>query len=238
MGYKKNIVNLIGKASYRYSTWTVYSDFLALAAISLSNTVDLRNRDKREREYLKIISKYTKKEAELFPEILANLIMALEDEPTDILGQVFMELNLGNKWTGQFFTPMNICRAAGDMVVRDIKEKIDEDGYITVLEPTVGGGAMVIGLALAMEDAGFNYQNQMLVTAVDLDLRAVYMSYIQLSLLGIPATICHGNSLTVDVYDTWHTAMYILGGWAYRKKKYNKKEIKLAIEETGQLRML
>lgn len=123
MGYKKNIVNLIGKASYRHNTWTVYSDFLALAAISLSNTVDLKNRDKREREYLKIISKYTKKEAELFPEILANLSMGLEDGPTDILGQVFMELNLGNKWTGQFFTPMSICRAAGDMAVKDIKEK-------------------------------------------------------------------------------------------------------------------
>lgn len=128
MDYRKNIIKLIEKMSYRFDTWRVFSDFLALTAISLSNTVDMRKRDKREEEYLKIISKYSKKETEMFPEILSNLIIALEKEPSDILGQVFMEMNLGNKWTGQFFTPMSICRTAGEMTVKDLEKTIEKDG--------------------------------------------------------------------------------------------------------------
>ena len=97
---------------------------------------------------------------------------------------------------------------------------------------------MVIGLALAMKEAGYNYQKQLLVTAVDIDIRSVYMTYIQLSLLGIPAIVCHGDSLAVKTYSTWYTAMYILGGWKYKRKNENKKEVQLKVEDTGQLSML
>lgn len=51
--------------------------------------------------------KYNKQEQKLFPELAAYVVMALEDNPEqDFLGSVFMELNLGNKSTSQFFTPI------------------------------------------------------------------------------------------------------------------------------------
>lgn len=135
-----------------------------------------------------------------------------DNEPTDILGEIFMELDLGSKWKGQFFTPMTVCKAMADMTIADTKnlEKIiKEKGHFTVLEPACGGGALIIALAVEIKKEGFNYQECMKVTAVDLDLKAVCMCYIQLSLLGIPAIVVHGNSLTQETFSTWKTPMYL-----------------------------
>ena len=56
----------------------------------------------------------------------------------------------------------------------------------------------------------------MLVTATDIDLKCVHMCYLQLSLLGIPAVVIHGNSLTLEEHSHWFTPAYILDGWAWK----------------------
>jgi hypothetical protein len=40
------------------------------------------------------------------------------------------------------------------------------------------------------------------------------MTYIQLSLYGIPAIVRHGNSLTMQSWSQWLTPVYIMGGWS------------------------
>jgi hypothetical protein len=75
---------------------------------------------------------------------------------------------------------------------------------------------MIIALAHAMREAGFNQQQTLHVTAVDVDIRAVHMAYIQLSLLHIPAVIVHGNALTLEEWSHWHTPARVLGGWRFR----------------------
>lgn len=95
--YRKEIVKTIGYLGYRHSTWQVFSDFVEMSAIALSNTVDWIHREKREKRYFEIINTYSKSEQERFPEMLAYLTNAMEDSlvlnggPTDILGQVFHE---------------------------------------------------------------------------------------------------------------------------------------------------
>lgn len=236
--HKKSIIDLMRKAAYSHDTWNVYSDFLELSSVAISNSVDLLNKGEREKRYFEIIKGYTKEEMELFPKMLGELVMALEEEQTDILGEVYQELELANKWRGQFFTPMSICRATGEMAMQGLKKEIDKKGFVTVSEPACGGGAMIIGLAQAMKKAGYNYQQHMLVTAVDVDIKAVHMAYIQLSLLGIPAVVSHGNTLTVEVFSNWYTPFYITGGWRYRKQKEKRPEIQLKVEENGQLSLL
>jgi type I restriction-modification system DNA methylase subunit len=238
--HKRNIIKLIEQASYRHSSWQVFSDFVEMVALSISNSVDSRQYKERELRYLDIIRTYEHKEGELFPQMFAELVLALQDETTDVLGEIFMEMELGSKWKGQFFTPMSVCRMCGAMTVSDMKDKIKELGFITVQEPAVGGGAMVIGLALAMQDIGINYQQSMVVTTIDVDLKAVHMCYIQLSLLGIPAIVCHGNALTsnLDVYSEWKTPAYIIGGWWYRKQKKPQKKIEYKALDSGQLSMV
>lgn len=41
--------------------------------------------------------------------------------------------------------------------------------------------------------------------AQDIDIRRVWMAYIQLSLYGIPAMVIHGNTLTMEEWDRWYT---------------------------------
>ncbi len=216
MNHRNNIIKLIQEIGYRHGTWQVYSDFLELGAIAISNAVDKSQFSEREKRYLETVSKYSKDEVMKITQVFKELISALEVDIEDVLGRVYQELGLGNKWMGQFFTPFQISLAAGKMMLHDLKDTIKTKGYVTVNEPTVGGGSMILGLCKAMLEEGINYQKHMLVVAQDLDIRAVFMSYIQLSLAGVPAIVIHGNSLLVEERSLWYTPMYVIDGWEYK----------------------
>ena len=63
-------------------------------------------------------------------------------------------------------------------------------------EPSTGGGGIIIAAAKVLKDRGLNYQKCLKVVAQDLDWKGVYMTYVQLSLLGIEATVIQGDSLS------------------------------------------
>jgi type I restriction-modification system DNA methylase subunit len=210
------IVKLFEKCRYKHDIYTVFSDWCQCAAISLSNAVDLPKRDEREKQYLEVVRRYDPATLKVFPEILGAVVMALEEKPTDILGQVFHALELHNTARGQFFTPYSICEmmakiniGSGDDVAAVMKGR----GYIRAQEPACGSGAMVIALAEAMKDAGHSYQQCLHVTAIDIDRRAVHMAYIQFALLHIPAVILEGNTLSLEFRDEWKTPAHILDQW-------------------------
>ena len=54
---------------------------------------------------------------------------------------------------------------------------------------------MIIATARVLKERGINYQSRLRVVAQDLDWLAVYMTYIQLSLYGIDAIVCQGDTL-------------------------------------------
>lgn len=221
--HTNNLIKLIQKLSYRHQTWQVFSDFLELFALAVSNSMDWRQAEEREKQYLETINRYEKKEQELFPELCGELVLALEDlaasgGPGDVLGQVFHELELHNRYKGQFFTPDHICEMMGEIAIGNHEPIIEEKGYITVSEPCSGSGAMILGLAKALKKRGYNYCSQMVVTAVDIDLKCVYMTYLQLSLYGIPGVVIHGDTLLAKEYSRWYTPIYLLHGWRWRQE--------------------
>lgn len=71
-------------------------------------------------------------------------------------------------------------------------------------------------MANAISNRNLNYQQCMHITAVDIDIKAVHMCYIQLSLMGIPAVVIHGNPLTLEEWSSWYTPFHILNGWSSR----------------------
>lgn len=224
----KAIIKLIGENAYRHDRWRVFSDFVQLSAFAISNAVDLRNRDARESEYMRIIGQYSKDEANRFPMMLAELVNGLEAGMTDVLGQVYMELELGNKDRGQVFTPYSLCQASAKMVFDKphVDSIIADKGYITMQEPAAGGGAMVIAFAEVLKEAGINYQQHLHVTATDVDIKAACMAYVQFSLLHIPATVIHGNTLSLEEWSRWYTPAHILDGWSIRlRSKAQKPEL-------------
>lgn len=252
------IVKEIAKLAYRHPTYQIFQDWLELSAISISNSVDWGNAKEREERYLEIINQYNKEEQQRFPKLLALLVNAMQKEaetgkPCDILGEVFHGLELHNKYKGQFFTPNHICEFMGEVVIDGAEEAIAKQGYVSVCEPCVGSGGMVIGFAAAMANNKLDYQRQMCITACDIDIKCVHMAYLQLSLYGIPAVVIHGNSLTMEEWSTWYTPMYMVDMWpikemrgiedvvaAEKMKKESQgikpetKELELKMDESGQ----
>jgi hypothetical protein len=216
---EKELVKLFEQLAYRHDKWKVFADFCEMAALVWSNRVDPTHYEKREARYLEIINAYYRSELALFPQAFNHVVMALEDDMTDVLGRVFHALELHNKYAGQYFTPDAICRMIAMMTVgdgADIRERIARRGFVTAMEPAVGSGAMVIALAKAMKDAGINYQDHLHVTAVDKDPKCAHMAYVQFTLLHIPAVVIHGDSLALKEYDHWYTPAHVMGGWVDR----------------------
>ena len=127
-----------------------------------------------------------------FVTLSGMLTMALEEEIQDVLGEVYMAAGLGNKNTGQFFTPFHLSEAAASLA---IPKDISPQNPLTMNEPSCGGGGMIIAAAKILHDREIDFQHSMKVVAQDLDWKGVYMTYVQLSLLGIKATVVQGNTL-------------------------------------------
>ncbi|MBC3540632.1 N-6 DNA methylase [Rufibacter sediminis] len=219
----KEMAKTVRNLAHRHSQHNVFSDFVEMSAIALSNAVDWNQREKREARYMEIVGKYKKEEVDQFPKLMGQLVEGLEAGPDDILGNLFHELELHNTYKGQFFTPYHLCRMMAKMTVGEGEQGIiAERGFITAQEPACGAGAMVIALAEELKSQDINYQQQLHVTAIDLDIRCVHMAYVQFSLLHIPAVVVHGNSLSLEEFSHWYTPAHILGLWDYKLKNKNK----------------
>ena len=223
----KDIHKLFDKLFQRHSKWQAFSDFLAIAACAISNSVDTRNYKEREKQYMDTVKKYNSEELDLFTQILAELVMAMEQcvqkgDLQDVLGRLFHEFGLHNERNGQFFTPQNVADMMALMMLGDTIPEIEERGFAsfaTLGEPACGSGVMMISAAKAVQKAGNNYCTQMVADCIDIDISCVHMCYIQLSLYGIPAVVRHGNSLMFKIWSNWYTPVFVVGGWL---RKYGK----------------
>ena len=85
---QKNIVKLLDGLCGRYSRWEVWQDFIIMSAISIANVLGGPHREAREREYMEHASRYSRKELEVFAQMLAEVAMEMEREPDqDLLGE-------------------------------------------------------------------------------------------------------------------------------------------------------
>lgn len=179
------------------SAWQAWSDFIEMTAISISNSCEIRSKVKQEREerYMSIIGQYSKGEQALFPELLGILVASLErDSEQDFLGEMFMALELGSHWHGQFFTPYNVCKMMAKVNTGDAKDRLATKGWIGVHDPACGAGATLIGARNALELDGIG-GTQAFFVGQDIDRTAAMMCYIQLSLLGCAGYVVIADTL-------------------------------------------
>lgn len=215
--HRKEIASILRKLSGKYDLHRIFGDWMEMFAIALSNKVDLAQYEKREARYMQIVKGYAREELNEFCRACGMLMMLLDLEPIDQLTKLFGELEFGNKHMGQFFTPWEVSYMMAKMSLAPqdgLQEIIADQGFITMAEPACGAGGMIVAFAHACQDEGINYHEQVHVTAVDLDARCVHMSYIQCALLGIPAIIHRGNSLSLEFTEHWLTPQHVLGGWS------------------------
>ncbi len=226
--YSKEFIKQFKKLTYRNSPWTIWSDFILMFACALSNPLDGSHFTEREELYLKAINRYNKVEQTIFTNLVAEVIMALDNNPEqDFLGSIYMDLNLNNLNNGQYFTPYSICQTMASLNMNDVYELIRQKGYITINDPTCGSGATLIAgineVRKRLQNTKYNFQDCIMLSAQDIDRTTALMCYIQLSLLGVAAYIKVGNSLTEpmisgdNISDYWFTPMYFSDIWTVRR---------------------
>ena len=99
-----------------------------------------------------------------------------------------------------------------------IKEKQDKDEILTINEPCCGSGGMVIAaMDVLQNDYRFNYAHNCFVVCEDIDINCVHMTYLQLSLAGVPAIVKHENSITRETWDIWETPAFIMQYMRFRQ---------------------
>ena len=196
MDRRDDIIKILEKLSGGYSSYEIFSDWIRLMAFSISNSLSPIH-DKlwndRESSYRETISKYKDRERGMLQKCFSLLVETLE-EPSDVLGDVFMRSGMGSQSAGQFFTPFHLSVLTAQAGI-DVEELKKTDELIRMNEPSCGGGGMIIATAKVLKEAGIDYQSRMRVIAQDLDWKGVYMTYVQVSLLGIHAWCIQGDSL-------------------------------------------
>lgn len=219
----KAIQSFVGMNSYE-----VFSDFVELAALSTMQAFEITRQKELAEQISRFQKKYKPKEIERLGNMLGMLVMAMEKyhkqgRYVDILARVFMELEIHSKRTGQFFTPGSVAELSAKMAFDSVsaKEIIERDGHITLNEPAVGGGVMVLSFAEAMRAAGFDPSKQLLIHAGDIDRRCACMSYLHFSLYGLPAVVRLGDALTMKAWEQWYTPVYVLDLWCFRDRRNN-----------------
>lgn len=230
--HQKNFVDLFDKLCYSRNRHNVWSDFILMAAIEISNAVDQINAPERAETYKKISSQYNAAEKDILGKMLGEIIFGMEDNPDqDFLGELYMALNLGNDHAGQFFTPYNVCKMMSAISAPDVEEMIKEQGWIGVNDPACGAGATLIAFANQCKEQDINYQNSILFVAQDIDYVVGCMCYLQLSLMGCAGYVIIDDSIKNPSvsYDKrgllpsnnpstiWYTPFYFRDIWHWRK---------------------
>ena len=178
----------------RTSSWRVWSDFINLSAIAISNRLDMQ--EEREKQYHQIINQYDADEQAIFPALFDKLVCALDENPEqDFLGDMFMRLELGSHWHGQFFTPYNICTMMSKFSSKSMTDQINENGWCKINDCACGAGATLIAARNEMRRLGIDWTNKALFVGQDIDQTAALMCYVQLSLLGCAGYVVIADSL-------------------------------------------
>lgn len=227
---QRELEKLYNKLCGRYSRYEVWQDMVVMIACAIANAVDKRHFDKREAMYMRTIQKYNEAERQIFPEFFTQIVLGMDQNPDcDFLGELYMNLELGNKHVGQFFTPYDVCRVMAEVTINGdfLKGQVEKHGWISINDCACGAGATLVAAANYLRSIGINYQMQALFVAQDVDMTVALMCYIQLSLLGCAGYVVIGNTLTEPQTGhvlfgeegdrCWFTPMYFSDVWSTRR---------------------
>lgn len=221
----------------KYDEREIFKDIIMLTSTFIIAT--MLNDKKQAEEFDNMMKKYTIKEQQELWYIMIELVQLYQkqQEAKDIMTLIFNELGLGNKNTGQFFTPTHISDFMAKVISIDEKG-IEENGYVTLHKPTCGAGGMILAYAREVNAKGYSTSRNLYVEAWDIDILCTYMTFLQLALYDIPAKVVNGDTLALKEKFVLYTPAYFIFRQlekegklnvklcSYCKKEINKDEIK------------
>ncbi len=189
---------------------------LAYCAWAKLTAPDSERADALEARYMAVVGTYrAKADVRAYPRFVAAAA-AEAAQGRDFLGEVAAELGLLDARAGQFFTPRSVSLMMAEITMNDPGPLIEAEGFITLAEPAVGGGGMVLAAADVLERRGYEPGRHMLVNAVDLSPLCYQMGFLQLTWRGVPALVERANSLSLERFEAAWTpataAFYALHG--------------------------
>ena len=229
------IIKLIDRSSYGVGKSKLISDVFACGALAVSNLVDFTQFDEREKQYKQIMNSYKPKERELIVQVFSKLFALLSSVTydngrfDDYLGDLFMRCNQGDKKAGQFFTPYHISHFMAKSSLANIDVKSEPNEFLSISDPCSGGGGLLMAaLDVLKNDHNINYTHHCYMEASDIDIRCVHMTYLQLALAGVPAIVCHQNTLTNERWSIWKTPAFI-----FQYPRFCKYDIRIPKEKAA-----
>lgn len=228
--YKKEFLSIFNSLCGRHGRWEVWSDFIQLTAIDISNATDKGNAPKRAADARNIAKKYSEDEIKRMAEMLMQMVYAMDGNPDqDFLGELYMTCELGNDHAGQFFTPYSVCQAMSEISFDPAR--FEDKGFVSVNDCACGAGALLVSFANACKRHDINYQQKVMFVAQDIDYTVGLMCYIQLSLMGCPGYVVIDDTLInpTTAYDKkgllpagpperiWFTPLFSDGIWYGRR---------------------
>ena len=211
----REIAKILDAFNYKWDRYTILCDIFEASAIAISNQTDVIHSEmwnRREQRYKDIMNKYSLEDRRVIVDVfnrLSELLSGMHENGfDDYLGKLYMMSGTSSDKNGQFFTPYHVSKACAEITITEQKiEANRKSGQILKIhEPTCGSGGMILAAVGTMWNRyNFNYTENVLVCCGDIDTRCVHMTYIQLSLAGVPAVVKHQNALTLETWDEWHT---------------------------------
>jgi hypothetical protein len=204
---RKEFLKIFDRIGRHHNRYERFADFLELATCAIRKTTVPRGAeaDALEERYMKVVQRYPPDDIRTMPELLAVSQLAVMSGGCDFLGSLATELELLDTKLGQFITPYELSRLMAEMTLHDVAAIIAERGFITLQEPASGAGGMVIAAADVLQKKGFDPRSTLYVEASDVAGLCFKMTYLQLAARGVPATVFHGNTLSVETFERART---------------------------------
>lgn len=193
----KELVGLFEQLTGSRSMWQVFNDCIEMFALAFQDAFVFGDKFQKNEERYKQIAAQYEGQMHIVLKIFSKIVDMAEENPfRDLLGDLYMQLNMGSDTLGQFFTPYCVTQLMAQVSdIEAARAEIEQNGYVTLNEPSCGGGANVIAFCEMLYNNGINYQRQCVIACQDLSRTAALMCYVVLSLLGCAAVVKVGDTI-------------------------------------------
>lgn len=182
--------------------WEIFTEFCLLGRMSFQQALFFDK--EREEKVLKI--QQACRNPSGYSKALAVMVDALENEIGDFLGTWATQNNVLYGKRGQFFTPYHVSRMMAEMIIGPTHK--DKAVPIKLNEPACGAGGMVIAMFSVLRELGYAPRD-FYVIAQDIDALCANMTYLQCTLLDIPAVVIQGNTLALETIENFPTLSFV-----------------------------
>lgn len=227
---KKEFEDTIHALSYSKDLGTIFSDWLEVAAISVRqipfHAGELPKDEtyqEFEAQYLEVAGRYSREELNQFAKLTALTVEGIQNHHGDFLGEICTSLELTNERAGQFFTPFTVSTAMAKMMMGDVTQQVQDKGIITISDPASGAGGTLIAAANEVANQKIDPRSHVQFHATDVSRNCFNMTYLQLSLMDLQAVVQHGNTLSMEMWETRKTPqMMLFEDWLQKSQANDK----------------